>query len=259
MRPVDVVVFGLGRLGSSALEAVEQEFPDRVLGVDVSPRAVAAMQAHGHNVVLGDATDPEFWSRTEDLVHGLDWVLLTMASHEANLAAVERLRARGFTGRIVATSRYPDQADELRRTRSRPRVRRVRRRRAPGSPATCTAASSRSATTHRPEPAHAPRTGPGARTQARTASTAAPTAAATGPTAAPRGRSRPLRPRRRQPAGAGGPAPGPTRVHPPGRNRGCRPDLGRAAPRTAPRPGSSGPDVDQRDRTGGRPPSARRR
>jgi predicted Kef-type K+ transport protein len=114
VKRVDVVVFGLGRLGSSALEAVELAFPDRVLGVDVSPRTVAAMRAQGHNVVLGDATDPEFWSRTEDLVHRLDWVLLTMASHEANLAAVERLRARGFTGRIVATSRYPDQADELR-------------------------------------------------------------------------------------------------------------------------------------------------
>ncbi len=114
VQPVDVVLFGLGRLGSAALEAVELEFPDRVLGVDVSPRTVAAMREQGHNVVLGDATDPEFWSRTEDLVHRLDWVLLTMASHEANLAAVERLRARGFTGRIVATSRYPDQAVELR-------------------------------------------------------------------------------------------------------------------------------------------------
>ena len=78
------------------------------------PADVAEMRERGHNVVLGDATDPEFWSRTEDLVHRLDWVLLTMASHEANLAAVERLRARGFTGRIVATSRYPDQAQELR-------------------------------------------------------------------------------------------------------------------------------------------------
>ena len=93
---------------------MELEFPERVLGVDVSPRAVAEMRGRGHNVVLGDATDPEFWSRTENLVHSLDWVLLTMASHEANVAAVERLRARGFNGRIVATSRYPDQAEELR-------------------------------------------------------------------------------------------------------------------------------------------------
>lgn len=114
VKRVDVVVFGLGRLGTSALAEVEKSFPDRVLGVDVSPRAVARQRAAGHNVVVGDATDPEFWSRTENLVHQLGWVLLTMASHEANLAAVERLHARGFTGRIVATSRYADQAAELR-------------------------------------------------------------------------------------------------------------------------------------------------
>ena len=114
LRDVDVVVFGLGRLGTAALDAVERDFPDRVLGVDVSPRAVQRSRESGHDAVVGDATDPEFWSRTEGLVHKLDWVLLTMASHEANLAAVERLRARGFTGRIVATSRYADQAAELR-------------------------------------------------------------------------------------------------------------------------------------------------
>ncbi len=114
VKRVDVVVFGLGRLGTSAMKTVEESFPNRVLGVDVSPRAVGRLRSEGHNVVEGDATDPEFWSRTEDLVHQLEWVLLTMASHEANLAAVERLQARGFTGRIVATSRYADQAAELR-------------------------------------------------------------------------------------------------------------------------------------------------
>ena len=113
LHPVDVVVFGLGRLGAAALQAVEEAFPGRVLGVDVSPRVVAARTAKGHYAVVGDATDPEFWSRTEDLLGRLRWVLLAMHSHEANLAAVERLQARGFTGGIVATSRYPDQARDL--------------------------------------------------------------------------------------------------------------------------------------------------
>lgn len=113
LRPTDVVVFGLGRIGSVVIAAIEQDFPGRVLGVDVSPRAVAAANRQGRTAVVGDATDPEFWSRTEDLLHRLRWVLLTMASHEANSAAVDRLRTRGFTGRIIATARYPDQAAQL--------------------------------------------------------------------------------------------------------------------------------------------------
>lgn len=114
LRPTEVVVFGLGRVGTAALNAVEADFPDRVLGVDVSPRVVAEQVAAGHYCVVGDATDPEFWSRTEGLVHRLSWVLLAMASHAANVAAVAQLRARGFTGRVVATARYPDQAEHLR-------------------------------------------------------------------------------------------------------------------------------------------------
>lgn len=114
LRPFDAVVLGLGRIGSPAFAAAERRYPGRVLGVDVSPRVVERHRALGHHAVVGDATDPEFWSRTEGLLQRLDWVLLTMATHEANLAAVERLRTRGYQGRVVATSRYPDQARELR-------------------------------------------------------------------------------------------------------------------------------------------------
>lgn len=115
LHPVSVVVFGLGRIGTAALAAVQRQYPGRVLGVDVDPVEVARHEARGGYVVTGDATDPEFWSRTENLLHRLDWVLLTMSSHEANMAATGQLRERGFTGRLVATSRYADQAAELRR------------------------------------------------------------------------------------------------------------------------------------------------
>lgn len=113
LRPVTVMVFGLGRIGSAALVAVEREFPNKVLGVDVDPAVVDRLQG-SHYVVTGDVTDPEFWSRTEGELQELDWVLLTMSSHEANMSAVYRLRDQGFTGHLVATSKYPDEAVELR-------------------------------------------------------------------------------------------------------------------------------------------------
>jgi predicted Kef-type K+ transport protein len=114
LRPVFVMVFGLGRIGKATLTAVEREFPDKVLGVDVDPEVVQRRQQQGHYVVVGDAADPEFWSRTAGGINELDWVLLTVSSHEANVSAVELLRTMGYTGRIVATSRYADDAEELR-------------------------------------------------------------------------------------------------------------------------------------------------
>lgn len=111
---VQVVVFGMGRMGTRAYEAVAADFGGRVLGVDVDEDIVMAHSAEGHRVVLGDATDPDFWSRSVGLVDGLQWVLLTASSQEANVAAVKRLRDRGYSGRIAATSLYPDDADQLR-------------------------------------------------------------------------------------------------------------------------------------------------
>lgn len=111
---VQVVVFGMGRMGTRAYEAVAADFGGRVLGVDVDEDIVMAHSAEGHRVVLGDATDPDFWTRSVGLVDGLQWVLLTMSSQEANVAAVKRLRDRGYSGRIAATSLYPDDADQLR-------------------------------------------------------------------------------------------------------------------------------------------------
>ncbi len=114
VHDVDIIVFGLGRMGSRAYDAVHSDYPGRVLGVDIDAAVVARNVSQGRKVVVGDATDPEFWSRAEGLVERLEWVLLTMSAHEANVAAVSGLRGRGFTGRIAATSTYPDDARELR-------------------------------------------------------------------------------------------------------------------------------------------------
>ena len=114
LRDVDIVVFGLGRMGSRAYDAVHAYLPGRILGVDLDPAVVARSASKGRTAVVGDATDPEYWSRAEGLIDKLQWVLLTMSAHEANVAAVNRLRDRGFRGRIAATSSYPDEAQELR-------------------------------------------------------------------------------------------------------------------------------------------------
>ena len=39
--------------------------------------------------------------------------MLTLPTHSANLAAVQRLREMGYRGRIAATSKYADEMDAL--------------------------------------------------------------------------------------------------------------------------------------------------
>ena len=112
---IDVMLFGMGRVGSAVYDAVAQEFPDRVLGVDMDELKVSNHRSEGRKAVLGDGTNPDFWSRAPGLAHRLQWVLLALPSHRANLAVAERLRELGFKGRIAATTKYPDEAAELER------------------------------------------------------------------------------------------------------------------------------------------------
>ena len=59
--------------------------------------------------MIGDATNPDFWTRAPELIDGLEWVLLTMTSHQANLNAASSLKEMGYQGHIAATTKYPDE------------------------------------------------------------------------------------------------------------------------------------------------------
>ncbi|MEL0083346.1 MAG: cation:proton antiporter family protein, partial [Gammaproteobacteria bacterium] len=113
LEHIRIVVFGMGRMGSSAYLAMEPEFQDHLVGVEISQEKAAEHQALGRNVVTGDATNPDFWIRAPRLLHGLEWLLLTLPSHKANMNAALLLKEMGYSGRIAATTKYPDEEEAL--------------------------------------------------------------------------------------------------------------------------------------------------
>ena len=110
---IRVVVFGMGRMGSAAFTAIEKDLGEALVGVEIDPQKAEEHRQAGRNVISGDATNPDFWTRTPGLIDDLEWVLLTLPTHSANLAAVQRLREMGYRGRIAATSKYADEMDAL--------------------------------------------------------------------------------------------------------------------------------------------------
>jgi Trk K+ transport system NAD-binding subunit len=110
---IRVVVFGMGRMGSAAFTAIERDLGEGLVGVEIDPQKAAEHRAADRNVISGDATNPDFWTRTPGLIDGLEWVLLTLPTHNANMAAVQRLREMGYRGRIAATSKYADEMEAL--------------------------------------------------------------------------------------------------------------------------------------------------
>ncbi len=108
-----ILVFGMGRVGRAAYDEMLPHAEGQILGLDLDEAQVERNVDAGRNVVLGDATNPEFWSRVRYPNEEIEMILLAMSHHVANIDAANRLRERGYEGPIVATALYPDQEEEL--------------------------------------------------------------------------------------------------------------------------------------------------
>ncbi|OOZ44422.1 cation:proton antiporter family protein [Solemya velum gill symbiont] len=110
---IKAVVFGMGRMGTAAYNAISDDYKDSLLGVEIDQDKAEKHSKSGLNVVSGDATNPDFWIRAPKLLSGLEWVLLTLPTHQANMNAALRLKEMGYSGLIAATTKYRDEEDAL--------------------------------------------------------------------------------------------------------------------------------------------------
>lgn len=110
----DALVLGLGRIGSATYLRLRDEYGLSVVGVEHDQARVAELQDQGFDVLRADATDVEFWARVKR-AGAVQVVVLAMPFHKANLIALGRLHAAGFTGKVAAVARYDDDVAELER------------------------------------------------------------------------------------------------------------------------------------------------
>jgi hypothetical protein len=92
----NVLIFGMGRTGSAAYEALVAD-GKRPVGLDADTYKAQAHADVWHNVKL---------ARIES-------VILAMDDIEAKLIAARTLRAQGFAGPIVSHALYADHADKI--------------------------------------------------------------------------------------------------------------------------------------------------
>lgn len=116
-RPIDVgdadiLICGMGMVGIGAYDALRERYGHRAVGVDFDARTVATQVERGRDVVMGDATDVDFWERVD--VSNLSLIMLCIPNHTENLVAIERLTSLGFEGILAGTALYDDELEELR-------------------------------------------------------------------------------------------------------------------------------------------------
>jgi len=108
-----ILVFGMGRIGSAVYDEMHDQVDGQILGIDLDDRVVGRHIKKGRNVITGDASNPEFWSRVQHHESDIHLILLAMPNREANARAAEQLREHGYKGPLVATAKYGDDVEKL--------------------------------------------------------------------------------------------------------------------------------------------------
>ncbi|MEM9752719.1 MAG: cation:proton antiporter family protein [Planctomycetota bacterium] len=111
-NPPKAVVVAMGRVGSSAYDELRERFGDEVIGLDADAAVVRRQTEAGRTVVLGDATDPDFYERF-NAASGCQLVLIALQAKAESCAIARLLRTTGFRGHIVAMARFPDEVADL--------------------------------------------------------------------------------------------------------------------------------------------------
>jgi len=106
-----IAILGMGRIGAGAYDTMCARYGDIVIGLDSDPEKVAAHQEAGRDVILGDATDSDFWERVQP--GKIRLVMLTLPELSANLDLTRGLADSPYDGKITAVARFPDEVEIL--------------------------------------------------------------------------------------------------------------------------------------------------
>jgi predicted Kef-type K+ transport protein len=109
-----ILIFGMGRVGAGAYDALSSAGETAIVGFDIDERIIARHREQGREVRLASATDVDFWERLHVERTQVELVLLAMSSLPENLIAIAQLRQMGFRGVLAAAAMYDDEVGRLR-------------------------------------------------------------------------------------------------------------------------------------------------
>jgi Kef-type K+ transport system membrane component KefB len=116
-KPYEVIVFGLGRFGSSITQKLISN-GIRLLAVDFNPQTVRDWNLKGVDVVYGDVSDQELIASLP--LASSRWVITSISQHDLGLThqdprltLIDELKQQGFLGRIAVCTYKADEERAL--------------------------------------------------------------------------------------------------------------------------------------------------
>ena len=116
-QPIDIgnaeiLVVGMGLLGSGAYDYLAKKYGDKLTGFEEDKLKVDAHNTLGRRVVAGDAADRDLWQRLP--INQVKQVILALSNHRETVLVTNMLREVGYTGAVAAVAKFDDHLQELR-------------------------------------------------------------------------------------------------------------------------------------------------
>ena len=108
-----VLVCGMGRVGKGVYDYFNQSYNGSVIGIEQLAEKHDELKEQNVNVVMGDASDRDFWLRLNQ--SNVELILVSLTNHQENVQVVELLREVNFEGDVAVIARYPDELEELKK------------------------------------------------------------------------------------------------------------------------------------------------
>ncbi|SIN79531.1 cation:proton antiporter family protein [Halodesulfovibrio marinisediminis] len=110
--PWQVVIVGMGRVGTQTYDALRKRFGNVILGVDSDQDKVKQHNLDGREVIYADVSDGDFWRRLVP-IKTVQMGVLTIPDLDAKLYAMTMAKEKGVKSKIVAITEYDDEIEPL--------------------------------------------------------------------------------------------------------------------------------------------------
>lgn len=107
-----IVIVGMGRVGTQAYDFLREHFGDVILGVDADQEKIKRHKDAGREVMYADISDGDFWRRLVPLT-SVKLGVLTIPSIDIKLYAMSMAKKVGSKSKIVAMTEYDDELNVL--------------------------------------------------------------------------------------------------------------------------------------------------
>lgn len=107
-----IIIVGMGRVGTQTYDFLRKQFGDVILGVDADQVKIQRHKDAGREVMYADISDGDFWRRLVPL-NSVKLGVLTIPSLDAKLYAMSMAKKVGSKSKIVAMTEYDDEIEYL--------------------------------------------------------------------------------------------------------------------------------------------------